>query len=324
MEFPMRRSPLIAFLAAISLAVTACGGSDDEATPSAPGQPDKVNVGVIAIVDVAPIYLGKEKGFFSNRDIDLTLTTAQGGAAIVPAVLSGQYQFGFSNTISLLLGKSQNAPLKVVSNGNNSTGVEDKDFAGLFVKADSPIRSPKDLVGKTVAANTLKNIVETSVKSSVKKDGGDAAGVKFLELPFPEQVPALQAGRVDAIFVVEPFQQAAVAAGARKIASSYVDAAPDLTVAMYFTSQQLISTNQDLVTRFTEAMKESLAYADGHPEEVRDVLGTYTKIAPEVREALVLPKWPPDVNRASVEALADLAVADGLMTQKPDIAALLP
>jgi NitT/TauT family transport system substrate-binding protein len=324
MEFPMRRSPLVAFLAAISLAVTACGGSDDEATPSTPGQPDKVNVGVIAIVDVAPIYLGKEKGFFSNRDIDLTLTTAQGGAAIVPAVLSGQYQFGFSNTISLLLGKSQNAPLKVVSNGNNSTGVEDKDFAGLFVKADSPIRSPKDLVGKTVAANTLKNIVETSVKSSVKKDGGDAAGVKFLELPFPEQVPALQAGRVDAIFVVEPFQQAAVAAGARKIASSYVDAAPDLTVAMYFTSQQLISTNQDLVTRFTEAMKESLAYADGHPEEVRDVLGTYTKIAPEVREALVLPKWPPDVNRASVEALADLAVADGLMTQKPDIAALLP
>jgi NitT/TauT family transport system substrate-binding protein len=325
MEFPMRRSPLVAFLIATSLVVTACGGSDDDAaTPSAPGQPDKVNVGVIAIVDVAPIYLGKEKGFFSKRNIDLTLTTAQGGAAIVPAVLSGQYQFGFSNTISLLLGKSQNAPLKVVSNGNNSTGVEDEDFAGLFVKADSPIRSPKDLVGKTVAANTLKNIVETSVKSSVKKDGGDAAGVKFLELPFPEQVPALQAGRVDAIFVVEPFQQAAVAAGARKIASSYVDAAPDLTVAMYFTSQQLISTNQDLVTRFTEAMKESLAYADGHPEEVRDVLGTYTKIAPEVREALILPKWPPDVNRASVEALADLAVADGLMAQKPDIAALLP
>jgi NitT/TauT family transport system substrate-binding protein len=325
MEFPMRRSPLVAFLVAVSLGVAACGGSDDDAaTPSAPGQPDKVNVGVIAIVDVAPIYLGKEKGFFSNRDIDLTLTTAQGGAAIVPAVLSGQYQFGFSNTISLLLGKSQNAPLKVVSNGNNSTGVADKDFAGLFVKADSPIRSPKDLVGKTVAANTLKNIVETSVKSSVKKDGGDAAGVKFLELPFPEQVPALEAGRVDAIFVVEPFQQAAVAAGARKIASSYVDAAPDLTVAMYFTSEQLIGTNQDLVTRFTEAMKESLAYADGHPEEVRDVLGTYTKIAPEVREALILPKWPPDVNRASVEALADLAVADGLMAQKPDIAALLP
>jgi NitT/TauT family transport system substrate-binding protein len=320
----MRRSPLVAFLTAVALAVTACGGSDDDAAPSAPGQPDKVNTGVIAIVDVAPIYLGKEKGFFSNRNIDLTLTTAQGGAAIVPAVLSGQYQFGFSNTISLLLGKSQNAPLKVVANGNNSTGVDGEDFAGLFVKSDSPVRSPKDLVGKTVAANTLKNIVETSVKASVKKDGGDPAGVRFLELPFPEQVPALLAGRVDAIFVVEPFQQAAVAAGARKIASSYVDAAPDLTVAMYFTSQQLISSNPDLVARFTEAMKESLAYADSHPDEVRTVLGTYTQISPEVRDALVLPKWPPDVNRQSVETMADLAVADGLIQQKPDIAALLP
>jgi NitT/TauT family transport system substrate-binding protein len=320
----MRRSPLVAVLAAVTLALAACGGSDDDTAPGTAGQPDKVNAGVIAIVDVAPIYLGKEKGFFSKRNIDLTLTTAQGGAAILPAVLSGQYQFGFSNTISLLLAKSQNAPVKVVSNGNNSTGVDGKDFAGLFVKADSPIRSPKDLVGKTVAANTLKNIVETSVRASVRKDGGDAAAVKFTELPFPEQVGALQAGRVDAIFVVEPFQQAAVAAKARKIASSYVDAAPNLTVAMYFTSQQLISSNADLVTRFTEAMKESLAYADGHPDEVRAALGTYTQIPPAVRDALVLPKWPAEVNRQSVEALADLAVTDGLLKQKPDIAALLP
>lgn len=318
------RRPLVALLAAAALlATTACGDSNEQA-PAAPGQPDKVNVGVIAIVDVAPIYLGKDKGFFTKRNIDLTLSTAQGGAQILPAVLSGQYQFGFSNTISLLLGQSRNAPVQVVCNGNNSTGVDGKDFAGLFVKGDSPIRSPKDLAGKTVAANTLKNIVETSVKASVKKDDGDAAAVKFVEVPFPEQVPALQAGRVDAIFVVEPFQQAAVAAGARKIASSYVDAAPDLTVAMYFTSNQLADRNPDLVGRFVEAMKESLAYADSHPDEVRTALGSYTQISPEVRAALTLPKWPAEVNRESVQTLADLAAADGLLTKKPDLDVLLP
>ncbi|BCJ48404.1 hypothetical protein GCM10010168_76700 [Actinoplanes ianthinogenes] len=305
------------------LLAAGCGGTDEKA-PTTAGQLDKVNTGVIAIVDVAPIYLGKEKGFFKEQNIDLTLTTAQGGAAIVPAVVGGEYQFGFSNTISLLLGASKNLPIKVVSNGNNSTGVDGKDFAGLFVKADSPIKSPKDLAGKTVAANTLKNIVETSVRASVRKDGGDPAAVKFTELAFPDQVPALQKGSVDAIFVVEPFQQAAVAAGARKIASSYVDVAPDLTVAMYFTSKQLIAANPDLVRRFTDAMKKSLTYADAHPDEVRDVLGTYTKIAPEVRSVLVLPKFPAEVNRASVETLADLAVTDQLLTQKPDINALLP
>jgi NitT/TauT family transport system substrate-binding protein len=320
----MRRSPFLAILTAAALVVTTACGSDDSDKPAAASGPDKVTTGVIAIVDVAPIYLGKEKGFFSKHNIDLTLTPAQGGAAIVPAVLSGQYQFGFSNSISLLLAKQKNVPLKVVANGNNSTGVDDKDFAGLFVRADSPIKSPKDLAGKTVAANTLKNIVDTSVRASIKKDGGDASSVKFTELAFPDQVPALQAGRVDAIFVVEPFQQAAVGAGFRKIASSYVDVAPNLTVAMYFTSQKLLADNPDLVNRFTAAMKESLVYADTHPEEVRTILGSYTKIAPEVRAALTLPKFPENINRQSIDTLADLAVADGLLSAKPDISSLLP
>ncbi|GAA1842201.1 ABC transporter substrate-binding protein [Asanoa iriomotensis] len=322
----MRRPLLALFTAVALLATAACGDSSEQPSAGQSGgatQPDKVNAGVIAILDVAPIYLGKEKGFFSKRNIDLTLTTAQGGAAIVPAVLSGQYQFGFSNAVSLLLAKSQNAPLKVVCNGNNSTGVAD-DFAGLYVKPDSPIQSPKDLVGKTVAANTLKNIVDTSVRASVKKDGGDPSQVKFTELPFPEQVGALQAGRVDAIFVVEPFQQAAVAAGMRKIASSYVDAAPNLTVAMYFTSTKLAGENPDLVARFTEAMKESLAYADANSAEVRDIIGTYTKIEEPVREKMVLPKWPTEINTDAVNALADAAVADGLLKEKPDVAGLLP
>jgi NitT/TauT family transport system substrate-binding protein len=317
----MRR--FIALLAAAALfGATACSSSNDK--PATPDKPDDVNVGVIAILDVAPIYLGKQQGIFSKHNINLTLTTAQGGAAIVPAVVSGQYQFGFSNTVSLLLAAQNGLPLKVVCNGNNSTGVPDADFAGLFVKADSPIKSPKDLAGKTVAANTLKNIVEISVRDSVKKDGGDPAAVKFAELAFPDQLPALQAGRVDAIFVVEPFQAAAVAAGARKIASSYVDAAPNLTVAMYFTSNQLLSNNPDLVNRFTAAMKESLAYADTHPDDVRAVLGSYTQISAEVRAKLTLPKWPSTINKDSVQALADQALSYGLLTKQPDLNALLP
>jgi len=320
----MRRQ-LTALVFATTMVAAACGGNTSSAPPqAAPGQPDKVTVGVIPILDVAPIYLGKQQGFFSRRNIELTLTPAQGGAAIVPAVVSGQYQFGFSNVISLLLAQTQGLPLKVVCNGNNSTGVDGEDFAALMVRADSPIASPKDLAGKTVAANTLKNIVETSVRASVRKDGGDAAAVKFTELPFPEQPAALQAGRVDAVFVVEPFQQAVLAQGGRKLASSYVDAAPDLAVALYFTSNQLLSSNPDLVTRFTEAMKESLAYADSHPDQARQIIGTYTQIAPDVIAKLTLPKWPAEINRESVQTLADLARQDGLLAKPADVDALLP
>jgi NitT/TauT family transport system substrate-binding protein len=286
--------------------------------------PDKVTVGVIAILDVAPIYLGKQKEFFKKRNIDLNLVTASGGAAIVPAVVSGQYQFGFSNVVSLLLATQNGLPLKVVCNGNNSTGVDGSDFAALMVKGDSPIKSPADLAGKTVAANTLKNIVDTSVRASVRKAGGDPKAVKFVELPFPQQPAALQSGQVDAVFVVEPFQSAVLAQGGRKIASSYVDVAANLVVAMYFTSQQLMSSNPDLVKRFTEAMKESLAYADSHPDEARAIIGTYTTIAPDVIAKMTLPKWPADINRDAIQKLAELAQGDGLLTKPADLTTLLP
>jgi NitT/TauT family transport system substrate-binding protein len=318
----MRRH-LAALLLATSLMAAACGSGDSQ-TASQSGQPDKVTVGVIPILDVAPIYLGKEKGFFTKHNIDLELKQAEGGAAIIPAVVSGQYQFGFSNVVSLLLAKSRGLPVKVVSNGNNSTGVDGKDFAGLYVRGDSPIRTAKDLEGKTVAANTLQNIVDTSVRASVRKAGGDPSKVKFTALPFPDQPAALANGQVDAVFVVEPFQQAVLAAGARPIASSYVDAAPNLCVAVYFASEQLRAEKPDLVKRFNDAMQESLSYADSNPDETRKIIGTYTKIDPAIIAKVTLPKYPSEINRDSVKAMAGLAEQDKLLTEPADLNALLP
>jgi len=309
----------VLLLAAGSLA--ACGG-DDEPSTTQPGQNDQVKAGVIAIVDVAPIYLGKQQGFFTKHKIDLTLETAQGGSAIVPNVVSGQWQFGFSNVVSLLLAQSRNVPIKVVANGNNATGDPKADFGGVVVK-DPAITSAKQLEGKKVATNALKNIVDTTVKELVKKDGGDPAKVNFVELAFPDMGAQLEAGNVDAIFVVEPFLSAAKAKG-WKVIGSYADVDPNLCVALYFTSKELIGKNPDLVKRFTAAMNESLAYADSHPDEVRAVLGTYTQITEAVRKGLTLPKWPSAINRDAITKLADLSVTYGLLPSKPDVGALLP
>ena len=319
----MRRPLILVLAVAVALAVAGCGSSDDSGSGAASGGTSQVKVGIIPIVDVAPIYLGKQKGFFSSRKIELTLESGQGGAAIVPGVVSGQFQFGFSNITSLLIASTRGLPLKVVSNGVASTGKDKADFGGVVAK-DASIRTAADLAGKRVAVNTLKNIGDSTIRASVRKAGGDPSSIKFVELAFPDMPAALQAGRVDAIWVVEPFLSTSLGQGGRLIASNYVDAAPDLTVAVYFTSQQLIEKDPDLVKRFTEAMTESLAYADAHPDEARQVLTSYTKIDPAVIQKLTLPKWPPQINRASVETLAALALKDGLVTKPPDLAALLP
>jgi NitT/TauT family transport system substrate-binding protein len=319
----MRRPFILVLAVALLLAAAGCGSSGDGDSGAASGGSSQVKVGIIPILDVAPIYLGKQKGFFSSRKIELTLESGQGGAAIVPGVVSGQFQFGFSNVTSLLIASTRGLPLKVVSNGVASTGKDKADFGGVVAK-DASIRTAADLAGKRVAVNTLKNIGDSTIRASVRKAGGDPSSIKFVELAFPDMPAALQAGRVDAIWVVEPFLSTSLGQGGRLIASNYVDAAPDLTVAVYFTSQQLIEKDPDLVKRFTEAMTESLAYADAHPDEARQVLTSYTKIDPGVIQKLTLPKWPPQINRASVQTLADLALKDGLVTKPPDLAALLP
>ena len=320
----MRRNIAGIAVAVLIAAAAGCGSSGTSGGSTAQGGITQVKVGVIPIVDVAPIYLGQKKGFFANRNIDLTMESGQGGAAIVPGVVSGQFQFGFSNITSLLIAQTKNVPIKVVSNGVASTGKAGADYGGVAVKGDSPIKSAADLAGKKIAVNTLNNIGDTTIRESVRKAGGDPSGIKFVEIPFPNMPAALSAGQVDAVWVVEPSLSAVKAAGARVVAWNYVDPAPDLTVAAYFASTKLIADKPDLVKAFTDAMNESLTYADSHPDEVRDIIGSYTKIDPTVRASLTLPKWPTTINRASVETLARLGTQDGVLTGTPDLGKLLP
>jgi NitT/TauT family transport system substrate-binding protein len=319
----MRR--LLAGLAVAALAgsLAACGSDSGSGSASADGV-DQVKVGLIPIVDVAPIYLGQQKGFFKSRNIELVLEAGQGGAAIVPGVLNNQTQFGYSNMTTLMISQTKGLPIKVVAAGASSTGEAGKDFGGVVVKADSPIKTAKELAGKKISVNTLRNIGETVTRESVRKAGGDATTLSFVEMAFPAMPAALDKGEVDAAWVVEPQLSTIKAAGGREIASTFVDAAPNLTVAAYFTSEKLISQNPGLVKRFTEAVNESLAYADSHPDEARAILAGYTKIDEKLRASLVLPKWPTQINETSVQTLATLGAKDGIFTGNPDLAKLLP
>ncbi|MFE0796120.1 ABC transporter substrate-binding protein [Streptomyces mutabilis] len=323
----MRR--LFVGLTAVSVlaAATACGSSDSggpDDSGSSGGGTTTVKVGLIPIVDVAPLYLGQKKRFFEERGLKLEFSSAQGGAAIVPGVVSGQFQFGFSNMTSLMIARSNDVPVKAVANGIASTGVAGKDFEALTVKGDSPIKSPKELEGKKVAINTLKNINETAVRASVRKAGGDPDAVELVELAFDQMPAALDAGRVDAAMVVEPALATVKSQGGREIANPMIDIAPKLTVAMYFTSTRYAQENPETVKKFQEATAESLAYADAHPDEVREIVTTYTKIPADVLAKVTLPKWPAEPDRAGIEELAKLGREDGLFEKAPDLDELLP
>jgi NitT/TauT family transport system substrate-binding protein len=318
----MRRILAAVAVVATLFAATACRSEDDKAAPAETGT--RVTLGVIPIVDVAPVYLGRQRGFFRSRGIDLQLVPEQGGAPIIKGVLAGRYQFGFSNVTSLMAAQTEGAPVKVIANGVASTGRAGRDFSAIVVADGSPLRSPRDLAGKRVAVNTLKNLGDTTVRQSVRRAGGDPRAIQFEAMPFSAMPGAIQAGRVDAAWVVEPQLSEALTQGAQVIASNLVDTAPDLTVATYFTDTGRIARDPGLVARFTAAVNESLQYAAGHPDEIRSVLGTYTPISDVVRISMILPNWSGGINRGSLDVLAKLGRQDGTFTKAPDLDTLLP
>jgi NitT/TauT family transport system substrate-binding protein len=320
---PRRRAAALA-AAGLLLVLTGCGGSDDGDATTAQGEPDQVTIGLIPIVDVAPIYLGIDQGFFEDRDIELTIELAQGGAAIVPAVMSDQYQFGFSNVVSMMVARSTGLPVRLVGPGVRSTGEQGADFNGVAVPGDSPIRTAADLEGKTVGVNTLNNICGVSINESVRKAGGDPAKLKYVEIPPPDMPAALDTGQIDATCMSEPFLSGYLAAGGRTVASNYADVAEDADIAVYFTSEQLLQSDPDLVERFTEALAESEAYAQEHPDETRATATTYTNLTAEQVADVTLPRFPTELNRDSLERILELADGDGLLKNPVDLDELLP
>ena len=79
---------------------------------------------------------------------------------------------------------------------------------------------------------------------------------------------ALETGRVDAAFEVEPGYSGGLAAGSKSVSNAYEEMAPNYTVATYFASKQYIGESRDVVDRFVRAMQKSLDYASSHDDEV--------------------------------------------------------
>ncbi|WP_417218281.1 ABC transporter substrate-binding protein [Arthrobacter sp.] len=324
MKKPMRA----ALAAGAILALAACGsgspsGDSGGADGSADGSLTKVTVGVIPIVDTAPIWLGDQEGFFADEGLDLDIQTASGGAAIIPGVQSGSYDFAFSNLVSLMVANDKGLDMKVVANGNSTTGT-DHDFSAVVVSKDSKIKSPKDLAGQKVSVNNLSNIGDTTIKSVVEKDGGDPDSINFVEVGFPDAPAALDNGVVDAAWILDPFLTQAVDDGARVISNNFTDFDPQLDISAYFTSQSAIDKNPELAAKFQRAMDKSLEFSEQNPDKVRDIVGTYTKIDAETRKELILPKFRVEMNRDAAQKLGDSAVKYGTLSKAPNLDELLP
>jgi NitT/TauT family transport system substrate-binding protein len=316
-----RRALAVVVLLVACTGLAACG--DDGGGGSAKGAQATLKVGLLPIGDVAPIYLGDKKGFFKQEKLAIKPQVFQSGAEVATGVVSGDLNLGFSATEPLIVAKSKGIPVQIVAQGVQAAPSLPAAWDGVMVKGDSPIKTAKDLEGKTVAVNGLKGMNELCLRAVLTRKGVDAAKVKFIEVPFPEMTAALDAGRVDALTAVEPFVSQAKAAGARQVMSYFAGLESKLTVATYFSTTEYLEQNGDVARRFARAINKSLVYAQAHPAEVRKIVPTYTKIPAKVAQKMRLAYWSSDLNRPSIELVAKEAKQAGFIKETPSVQDLI-
>lgn len=260
-----------------------------------------VNVGVLPIADVAPVYLGIKKGFFAKQHLKVVPHALQGGAAVASAVIGGSLQFGFGATANLIEARTKGLPLQFIANGDEAAVTARNAWSGIMVKSGSGIRSVKQLAGKTVAANAVQGENELALDALLLRNHVRISSVHVVALPFPTMPTALSGGQVDAVTEVEPFVSAIKAQGGSRITPLFQGMAPSLVVAGYFANTAEIHRNPDLVRRFVAAINQSLAYARTHSSAVRAIIPTYTKITSTIASKMKLPVWSASLNVADIQ-----------------------
>ena len=268
----------------------------------------KLNVGIMRIGDLSPLFLAVDKQYFKSEGLDVSLASMVGGAAVMPALASGSINIGWSNVISIYQGHLQGFDFRFVANGAINKR-DTNDVFGVCVAPDSPIKSAKDFAGKTVAVNTLRNIMHGATSHWIDANGGDSSRVKWVEIPFPQMAAALVNKQVDAYGGVEPF--VTVPAGnqqARILGRQLGAIAPRLLIASYFGSEAWIGRNSSTVKAFVSALNRGIDAHNADPEEAKAVLAKNTKLKPEFFKTMPLPAFEKKLLASDLQPMLDVAL----------------
>lgn len=333
----------LVFAVAVAVGLAACGGTgaspsespsaaateaasaastESEAPSEAPAEPEisTIQLGLLPLADVAPVYIGIEEGFFEEEGLTIEIVPVQGGAAAIPALVNGELDITFGNFVSFFLASSSGLDLRIIADQNHAT----PGFSSIMTLPDSGIAAPADLVGRKLAVNTLSNVAEITSRAQIKDAGADPDAVEYTEIPFPEMIAALEQGSVDAIFAVEPFATLArQQLQAVEVVNPYGGRLEGFPVAGFQATAEFAEQNPNTVAAFQRAMIKASALAASTPDSVVEILPTYTTLTPELAGVIAQPLYVSEIDLGALQTVVDLMVEFGVLDAAPDLNSLV-
>lgn len=217
--------------------------------------------------DKAFVYAGVQQGFFKAEGLDVKIVPGRGSSDAVTKIASGAADVGFGGISALMMAAAESkspVPVKAVMS------LYSKQPDALFTRADSKIKTLKDMEGKTVAMPTFSssNALWPVV---LQKNGVDPAKIKVIKTDPATLAPMLAQGRVDAtinwVTVAPAFQAVLKQANKDLAVLPWTQFGLDGYGWSALASDKTIKDRPDVLKRYLRALSKSLAFSIEQPQK---------------------------------------------------------
>jgi NitT/TauT family transport system substrate-binding protein len=230
----------------------------------------------------APIFLAKEKGFFTAEGIDVNILPGEGSTVTVKLVGNRTTEFGYAGADQALMAFGRELP--VVS----TAVILQKSPSAIIFPSSTGIKSLKDLYGKTLGVQ-LRSNTEKQWRAVEKIQNLDTSKIK--EVPADRAIAQLIANKSIEAGIAFYFNDGLklVSDGTPMGWILFSDVGLPIYSTALLTNAELIKENPDLVRRFTRAFIKGWVYSEEHPKEALDV---FLKTNPTVDAKYSALKFP--------------------------------
>ena len=252
-----------------------------------------------------PFYLGLERGYYKEEGIDLTIGEGQGSVRAVQTVGAKSDMFGLADGGSVVAGVSKGAPVKAVMAITNSSPYS------LAVRADSGIKTLKDVEGKTIATAPGEAGLQL-LPALFARNNVDIDKVKILRVEGAGKMVAVAEKRAEGLMAGLDNQSLTLPKeGVPLIDFAYSKYGANTVGLTIFTNTDLIKEKPDLVRRFVKATVRSFNAAINEQEAS---IKAGQKVKPDLETALSLAQLKVGLGLMKTEATAKLPT--GYFAQK--------
>lgn len=248
----------------------------------------KVRVGHLVALDMAPLFIAKENGYFKEEGLDVETVFFSNPGNNNAALESGDLQFSINPFTLHYLGANSNAPMRIISSAGGlgiievvvqgEYGINNLDEFIAWIKAN-PDKKMKIAVLK---GDTLEMIVQKMLA-----DNGlsyeDVEMVWFSDLL--AMVQAFESKEVDVLSHIKPYTTNLIVNHDAKSLGNNSDiwgyGTPNCTVAVL---EEFMKKYPATVKSYLKATKKGFEFIVNEPEKSAEILtkGNYYKVSQDV------------------------------------------